>query len=63
MEFGLHKRNEKKIKPKLEHEEQGRKWRRTSSLELCPENVHQIKLKHKKLKWYTWENSKPPKDA
>jgi hypothetical protein len=25
--------------------------------------VHESKLKHKKLKWYTWENLKTPKDA
>jgi hypothetical protein len=34
--FGLQKR----IKPKLEHEEQRRKRKETSSLELSPENVH-----------------------
>jgi hypothetical protein len=41
MEFGLHKRNEKERKPKLEHEEQGRKWKETSSLDLSPENMHE----------------------
>lgn len=35
MEFGL----QKVRKPKLEQEEQGRKRKETSSLELSPENV------------------------
>jgi hypothetical protein len=39
------------------------KRRRSCSLDFGPENVHQSKLKHKKLKWYTWENPKPPQDA
>jgi hypothetical protein len=47
-------------KPKLEHEEQREKRRRNCSLELSPENVHQSKLKHEKLKWYTWENPNKP---
>jgi len=53
----------RKIKPKLKHEEQRSKRRRSCSLDFGPENVHKSKLKHKKLKWYTWENPKPPKDA
>jgi hypothetical protein len=37
------KRNEMEIKPKLKHEEQGKKRKETSYLELSPKNVHQRK--------------------
>jgi hypothetical protein len=53
----------RKIKPKLKNEEQRSKRRRSCSLDFGPKNMHQSKLKHKRLKWYTWENLKPPKDA
>jgi hypothetical protein len=59
IKFGLQKEN----KPKLEHEEQRGKRRRNCSLDFGPKNVHQMNYKILKIKWYTWENPKPPKDA
>jgi hypothetical protein len=61
MEFGLHKRSEKERKPKLKHEEQGRKRKETSSLELSPENVHQRKWKALKLIKIHMRKSETPK--
>jgi hypothetical protein len=46
MKFGLQKKN----KTKLKHEEQRSKRRRSCSLDFGSENMHQSKLKHKKLK-------------
>jgi hypothetical protein len=63
LNFQLQKKKEKEKQTKLRTWNLKNKYKWIKLSGFRPRDLYQSKLKQKKLKWYTWKNPKPPKDA
>jgi hypothetical protein len=63
LKFGLQEKKGKEKQTKLRTWNLKKKYQGIKLSGFQPRELHQSKLNHKKLKWYTWENPKPSKGA